>query len=138
MTVDTNNIKGNDMKNITKKILKRLLYTLLFMVIAIALFIYIFFYSTIILRQGELLKEVISPDKSYKAMVYIDEYVEQSTRVEIVNIKNNKKRLIYWSWDEGDDPIVLWVDNNTININRRILNIHKDKFDKRTSRDTVP
>lgn len=99
--------------------------------IALAVFLYVFFYSTFSLPKGNLYKRVYSPRDTYKALVSIVESEKPFIRVDIINNTTNKKRLIYWSWNEGEDPQVNWLNEENILINGTKLNVKKDKYDKR-------
>lgn len=114
-----------------KRLLKILVITSVVLVGLYYLLIYLFFYSTIILPKGQLISEISSPDKKNVAKVYLVETEELCTRVEVASYGENNGRMIYWSWNEGNNPNVKWIDNNTIFINNKTLNIHKDKYDKR-------
>ena len=64
-----------------------------------------------------------SPDGNYNLEAYRTEpgaTVDFSIRVYIIN--NNKKSIIYDAYHEHDVKIV-WIDNSTVSINDKILNL---------------
>lgn len=92
---------------------------------------YFTFHSTFFLPKGELVEKIDSPDKSYTAMIY--RVNQDGLRVDVKR-SFFRKKIIYWSWREADIN-VSWVDDYTISINDRILDVTKDVYDKRTAPD---
>lgn len=73
-----------------------------------------------------------SPDEKYELSAYRTEpgaTVDYSVKVYL--IKNNERKLIYNAYHESEVTIV-WVDNETVSINDKKLNLSKDeKYDWR-------
>ncbi|WP_427339395.1 DUF5412 family protein [Caloranaerobacter sp. DY30410] len=100
------------------------------------LVIYFDYYDPSSLFDGELVKEVYSPNKQYIAKAYIIEGKKELTiKVELVNTKTKKIKVIYWSWDEGSDPIIKWLDDEYILINGRKMNVKTNVFYKKVDPD---
>lgn len=114
-----------------KKIINKIAIFIGILLVAVITFVYIFFYSTFCIPKGNLYKDISSPQNNYKALVSIVETEELVIRVDIINNNTNRKRLIYWSWHEGDNHQVMWLDEGNISINGTKLNVKKDKYDNR-------
>lgn len=112
------------------KTLGILLVVVIILFLITPLFKSLFYYLTF-LPKGELVKELYSPNKQHIAKIYRAETAELCVKVNIINTNTKKSKTIYWSWDEGYDATVEWVDNNNILINERKLNINTDMFNKR-------
>lgn len=97
--------------------------------------IYIFIYKSNSIKNlptGELISQVYSPNKDYKVNLYLvggNATVDFSIRGELVN-KLGLKKNIYWSYHEKDSN-VRWIDDKTIIINDKELNIKNEIYDWR-------
>ena len=83
--------------------------------------------------KGKLFKSVKSPNGKYIANAFYGQdnaTVDFSVIVEIENIKNNKKKNIYFEYhcEEAD---IKWLSDKKIMINGRKLDIYKDVYDFR-------
>ncbi|MBP0723689.1 hypothetical protein J5Y03_00645 [Bacillus sp. RG28] len=60
----------------------------------------------------------------------------KNVRVEIVNNKTKKSKTIYYNFVEG--PLnIEWIDNDTIKIENKILNVEKETYDFRNDKNTL-
>ncbi|SHK61913.1 DUF5412 family protein [Paramaledivibacter caminithermalis] len=117
------------------KIVKKFVGLLAIILLIIVLFYYFTFYDMSLLPKGKLINEVYSPNREYIAKLYIVETAELCLKVDIVNTKTYKTKTIYWSWDEGDNCRIEWLDNEYILINGRKMNINTDTYNRRVDSD---
>lgn len=111
------------------KIKKRKFKILL--ILLFTLFVYHEFYDTNHISGGDLLEESFSPNKQYILKAYrIDggALSANSVRVELIN--NGSVKNIYFNYPENNVKIT-WLDETTVEINGKQLNILKDKYDWR-------
>lgn len=111
------------------KIKKRKFKILL--ILLFILFVYHEFYDTNHISGGDLLEESFSPNKQYILKAYrIDggALSADSVRVELINDGNVKN--IYFNYPENNVKIT-WLNETTVEINGKQLNILKDKYDWR-------
>lgn len=83
--------------------------------------------------KGKFLEKYESPSKKYYLNIYIvmrNATAGNSIRGELVNIKKNNKKTIYWSYHESEAEVV-WEDDHTVKINGRTLDVRKDVYDFR-------
>ncbi|QUG43345.1 DUF5412 domain-containing protein [Psychrobacillus sp. INOP01] len=103
-------------------------------VVLLGIFVYTFFVSMESLPKGEFLTEESSPDGKYTLKAYITNggaTTSYAIRGELVfNEKNGKTKNIYWDYRE-EVAEISWVDNDTVIINKRTLNVPKEKYDFR-------
>ncbi len=89
-------------------------------------------------NQETFLMSSQSPDGKYNLEAYRTEpgaTVDFSIRVYIIN--GNKKNIIYDAYHEYDAKII-WVDNSTVLINGKTLDISRgEKYDWRTQQEQV-
>lgn len=106
---------------------------LVIVVIVFLIYIYIVFFSRFrmyYLPTGEYLKSLESPNSAYTLKAYRysgGATVDWSLRVEVVNNSNNKKYNIYYRYHDYDAEME-WLDDNTVKINGKSLNIHKEYY----------
>lgn len=104
------------------------------MLVLIGIIVYTFFISMESLPKGEFLTEESSPDGKYTLKAYVTNggaTTSYAIRGELVfNEKSGKTKNIYWNYREEVADIA-WVDNDTVIINNRTLNVPKEKYDFR-------
>ena len=102
--------------------------------VLLGVFVYTFFISMESLPKGEFLTEESSPDGKYTLRAYVTNggaTTSYAVRGELVfNEKDGKTKNIYWDYRE-DTAEISWVDENTVIINNRTLNVPKEKYDFR-------
>ena len=84
----------------------------------------------------ERLEAVTSPNKKYKIVTYkvnCGATVDFSIIGELCTKDNNCKE-IYNCYHE-QDSYVYWINDKTVSINNKILNIHKDKYNWKNDDD---
>ncbi|NVK84917.1 MAG: hypothetical protein HWE21_11395 [Cytophagia bacterium] len=108
-------------------------------VIAVILFSFIgyLYYSTNYamynLPHGDFIQEIKSPegDLSIKIYIYSPALSANAIRGELVfNSADEKPKNIYWCLYENDAE-VKWIDNRTVSINEKVIDVFKEKFDWR-------
>ena len=103
--------------------------------VLLGIFLYTFFVSMESLPKGEFLVEESSPDGKFTLKAYVTNggaTTSYAVRGELVfNEKNGKTKNIYWNYRE-EDAEISWVDNDTVIINNRTLNVPKEKYDFRS------
>lgn len=90
-------------------------------------------YSMEKLPKGELLNTYPSPNEEHQINIYLCDggaTTDWSIRGELVECQTQISKNIYWCYHEKDAD-VQWVDNETVMINGRSLNIHSDVYDWR-------
>ena len=106
---------------------------LVIVAIVFLIYIYIVFFSRFrmyYLPTGEYLKSLESPNSSYTLKAYRysgGATVDWSLRVEVVNNSSNQKYNIYYKYHDYDVDME-WLDDNTVKINGKKLNIHKEYY----------
>lgn len=102
---------------------------ILFLLIIITLYIYTNSKLVMInLPTGEYIESLSSPNNEYtlKSYKYSGGALQDWTlRVEVINNKTKEKTNIYWKYHENYAKMS-WIDEETVKINNKILNIHKD------------
>jgi len=98
---------------------------------ALAAFWY-FFCSMKHLPEGEYLKSSVSPEGTYKIKAYVSctSLSSDAVRCEVQNTDTGKTKNVYWEYRKSDADIS-WVDDETVIINGRMLNVTSDKYDWR-------
>ncbi|MEK3979837.1 DUF5412 domain-containing protein [Psychrobacillus sp. FSL K6-2836] len=103
-------------------------------VVLLGILVYTFFISMESLPKGEFLTEESSPDGKYTLKAYVTNggaTTSYAIRGELVfNEKNEETKNIYWNYRE-EVAEISWVDNDTVIINNRTLNVPKEKYDFR-------
>ncbi|MCH4825842.1 MAG: DUF5412 domain-containing protein [Planococcus sp. (in: firmicutes)] len=99
--------------------------------------IYWAFFDMQRLPEGRFLTEAVSPDGDYTVRAYVTDgggaTVAFSVRAELVfNDEDKRKKNIYWAYRE-ETATINWIDNNTVEINGRHLNVPSEKYDFRNN-----
>jgi len=123
------------MKKIKKWILKfktpKIIGIIILCIAIISFVIYIFTPNINKLPEGSKISSHDSPDGKHTINMYLimgeHATVADSIRGELVNNTNNKKKNIYWRYAENYADVE-WVNNDTVIINGKKLNIHKDVY----------
>lgn len=90
-------------------------------------------YSMENLPEGELLYSEYSETEEYRIDVFLcsgNATTAFSIRCAVVEVETEESRNIYWKYKE-EDAVVTWIDENTVDINGVVLDIHSDSFDWR-------
>ena len=91
------------------------------------------FYNIQRLKGQEYITELTSPDESYTVTTYLNnggattDYAVLGT---LKNNKNNKTKNIYWQY-HCEKADIEWLDNETVEINGKELNVKDDIYDYR-------
>ncbi|WML46734.1 DUF5412 family protein [Neobacillus sp. PS3-34] len=83
-------------------------------------------------KGEELAAHSISPNRQYDVKVYRSSggaTVSWTLRGVVHNNKNDKTRIIYWN--EGEKAQINWVNNTTVIINGKKINVIKGSYDYR-------
>jgi len=90
------------------------------------------------LTKGDKISSHDSPNREYTINIYLIEgghaTVSDSIRGELVNNTNNTKKNIYWLYRENHADVE-WIDDDTVVINEKKLNIHKDVYNWKKDKD---
>lgn len=117
----------------SKKIIVRILLIICFILACIGYLVYHFTWDTQSVPKGDLLRKVNSPQRENCAYIYQGTEgatVDDSVIVEIKNNKTNKKKIIYVQYHQSD-VTTKWINENTIQIGKRKMDIEKDVYDWR-------
>ncbi|MBR6408107.1 MAG: DUF5412 domain-containing protein [Clostridia bacterium] len=85
------------------------------------------------LPKGELLASYPSPDEKYTVNIYLTDggaTTDYAVRGEAVEAETGKARNIYWQYHE-DNADVVWISDDTVEINGIKLNVLTGKYDYR-------
>ncbi len=85
------------------------------------------------LPEGELLYSEYSETGAYRIDVFLcsgNATTDFSIRCAVVEVETGESRNIYWQYKE-EDAEVTWIDENTVDINGVVLDIHNDSYDWR-------
>ena len=85
------------------------------------------------LPQGHPGQTLQSPNGDFKAQVYhMSGFIDyKNVRVDIINNETKKKEMIYYDYvDKALD--IMWVEEDTLKIEEKYLQVDRDKFDYRT------
>ena len=91
------------------------------------------------LPQGEFVNSYESPDSNFTINIYLcngGATTDFAIRGELVDNHNTTKKNIYWGYHE-EEADVNWIDENTVIINGRTLNVLKDVYDFRKEQGTI-
>lgn len=84
----------------------------------------------------DLIESVTSPDEKYTIKTYLincGATVDWSVKADLCD-ENDECKQIYNCYHENASS-VYWIDDETVFINNKTLNIHKDKYDWRRDDD---
>lgn len=115
-----------------KKIENRIMLVIVIIAVIIMYGLYHFCYDMNSLLKGEFLESIESPTGKYTINSYLSKnsLSADAIRVELINNKTSKRKNIYWGYNESL-AYMEWIDENTVEINEHVLNIHKDIYDWR-------
>lgn len=85
------------------------------------------------LKGQELLDEVSSSDGKYTVSVFLNNGGATTDYAVLCSVRNNeteKERNIYWQY-HCTNAKVKWLDEKTVDINGKGLNVEKDSYDYR-------
>ena len=102
-------------------------------IMAIVITLHISFTSMKALPEGELMKTTHSPDGQYTVNSFLvsgNATVGFSVRCEVIENSSGEKRNIYWQY-HCETADIKWVDNVTVIINGKELNVLTDSYDWR-------
>ncbi|GHU82631.1 hypothetical protein AGMMS50284_4830 [Clostridia bacterium] len=86
------------------------------------------------LPVGEKIDSYDSPSGEYTVNIYLDNggaTVDFAIRGELLNNSNNIKKNIYWCYARNSAKVE-WIDNETVVINGKTLNVLTDVYNWRT------
>ncbi len=115
---------------------KKIIFIVIIISVMFLLLKYWLFSSMINLPEGEYLQSSISPENDYKinAYVSIKSLSDDAIRCEVEDLTTGKTRNLYWEYKKSEVNIN-WIDKKTVNINGKILDVTKDKYDWRKDDD---
>lgn len=124
----------NTNKHFVRKLLIGMSVGVLLIVGLLGYGVYWAFFDMNRLPTGEYLTEESSPDGKYTLKAYVTNggaTTSYAVRGELVlNEENGKTKNIYWN-DREDHAEIKWIDNDTVVINGKSLNVPTEKFDYR-------
>ncbi len=116
------------------KVLKYIGISIFVFILLVGAVVLFLFFDMKRLPEGELINEVESTNGTYSVRAYLvntHATVAYSIRVELVYKKKNKKnKNIYWQYREKRASIY-WIDDNTVSINKKVLNVPNEIYDWR-------
>ena len=83
-------------------------------------------------RGEKLIAEETSPNRKYEVKVFLSSggaTLPWSLRGVVKDLTQNKQRVIYWN--EGKKAVISWVNNTTVKINGKKINVIIEKYDYR-------
>ena len=95
--------------------------------------IYWAFYDIQRLEGQEIIQEVSSPNDTYTITAYLNNGGATTGYAVLCSVKNNstgKEKNIYWQYHCTTADII-WLDEETVQINGVELNVKKDTYDYR-------
>lgn len=104
-----------------------------FFVVMILISIFFTACSLKYLPHGELIDITVSPNNEYVVNAYLcsgNATTDFSVRCEVVDLKTNKSRNIYWNYHQ-EDVSWYWKSQDVIVINNIELNVLTDEYDWR-------
>lgn len=116
-----------------RKYLSIFLSILLALIIIIGLLINRFFFSMNSLPEGDFLTSTTSPNSDYTINFYLcngGATTSYAIRGELLSTDTKKTKNIYWQYNISDVSSN-WVDDDTIIINGKTLNLPNDRYDFR-------
>lgn len=98
------------------------------------------FFSMSNLPKGEFLTESMSPKGTYTIKAYLcngGATSSYSIRGELIeNKEKNKITNIYWDY-KIDKAVIIWLDENTVEINGHKINLPNGKYEWRKDKDKM-
>ena len=91
------------------------------------------FYDIQRLEGQEVIQEVSSPNGTYTVTAYLTNGGATTAYGVLCSVKNNstgKEKNIYWQY-RCENADIIWLDEQTVQINGVKLNIKKDTYDYR-------
>ncbi len=85
------------------------------------------------LPKGDFLASYESANGEYTINIYLCDggaTTDYSIRGELLTKETGHRKNVYWNYHESD-AVVQWMDDETVVINDRTLNIHTDVYDFR-------
>ncbi|BFT70801.1 DUF5412 domain-containing protein [Paenibacillus sp. P36] len=132
--------QSSDEKNIiyeikrTKKNVLKFLFSIGLLLIGLICYgIYWAFFDMNRLPTGELIEQSNSPNGKYTINAYVSSggaTTDFAVRAELVSNKSSKKKNIYWNYRE-ENAYIVWIDDDTVEINGHVLRLPNEKFDFR-------
>lgn len=121
-----------------KGCLKRFLIGLGIIVLLLAAFVYRYFFSMRTLPTGEWIRSFDSPAGTYTIDAYlVDPPLSASAlRCQVTDHNTGKSRNIYWSYREWGLEVT-WINEYTVDINGKILDVRSDHYDWRRDKNRV-
>ena len=120
--------------------MKKLVLLVLAILSLVGLGIYNLFFNLQAVPHGNLIRSIQSPHGNYVIKTYVSEddpLSANAVRGELVDLKRQKVRTIYWNYYD-QDPYVKWLNNSEVLIGRQTLNILKgDTYDWRSDDNWV-
>ena len=104
-----------------------------FIVALVGYGIYWAFYDIQRLEGQEVLQEVSSPNNTYTITAYLHNGGATTDYAVLCSVKNNhtgKEKNIYWQYHCAEATII-WIDEDTVQINGVELDVTKDTYDYR-------
>ena len=95
--------------------------------------IYWAFYDIQRLDGQEVIQKVFSPDNTYTITAYLNDGGATTSYAVLCSVTNNntgKEKNIYWQYRCTEANIV-WLDEDTVQINGIELNVKRDTYDYR-------
>ena len=90
-------------------------------------------HSMLFLPKEELIFQSYSPKNDYRVDTFLNHgnaTVSYSITADVINIKKQTTRTFYYCYREKTVEIV-WIDDYTVNINGRILDIRYDSYNSK-------
>lgn len=93
------------------------------------------FFTSFTSPADELIKTSSSPDNAYIIRVYSGDgnggaTVANHIRCNLEDVKEHSFRDIYYQYRQ-DDAQIKWIDNHTVDISGKVLDVRKDSYDSR-------
>jgi len=115
---------------------KKLLIIGIVVLLVIALLAFGFywaFYDIQHIEGQEIIQEVYSPNGTYTVTAYLNNGGATTSYAVLCSVKNNntgKEKNIYWQY-RCTDADIIWLDEDTVQINGVKLNVKRDTYDYR-------
>ncbi|PAK47796.1 DUF5412 domain-containing protein [Paenibacillus sp. 7541] len=108
------------------------------LVITIAIYFYLSTFTLLLLPKGDLIMSSDSPNNKFTFNAYLVNAGGATgafaVRGELINNLNGKTKNIYWEY-RVEEAYVEWMDESTILVNGRKLDVNTDKYDFREHRN---